>query len=216
MKDLIEQQVHGYRNGHQLLFASLKLPRQDQDTVDRLSDMAGPLRPAEVFSPYLTAYPLPSRSHFVFASTWQDLDAPRAGCVLTRSLLVPMPTWENLDTLDELIALLTPVELEGKTKLIKPANHVSDPLPPVLDQRTIELVEAMFLEGRQPIVFFESQEAEVITKRILLALWPSLRRNFAVCSFTLAPRKIDGRDLMILCLRPNRPERVLQIGLVVE
>jgi len=194
MKALIEQQVHGYRNGHQLLSTTLNLPRQDQDTVDRLSDMAGPLRPGEIFSPYLAAYPLPSRSHFVFARTWQDLEAPRAGCVLTRSLLVPMPTWANLDTLDELIALLTPVELEGKTKLPEPVKPESDPLPVVSDQRTVELVEAMFLEGRQPIVFFESQEAEAITKRILLALWPSLRRNFAVCSFTLAPRKIDGRD----------------------
>lgn len=194
MKALIEQQVHGYRNGHQLLSATLNLPRQDQDTVDRLSDMAGPLRPGEVFSPYLAAYPLPSRSHFVFARTWQDHEAPRAGCVLTRSLIVPMTTWESLDTLDELIELLIPVELEGKTKLPEPPDQGSDPLPAVSDQRTVELVEAMFLESRQPIVFFESQEAEVITKRILLSLWPSLRRNFAVCSFTLAPRKIDGRD----------------------
>jgi hypothetical protein len=194
MKALIEQQVHGYRNGHQLLSTTLNLPRQDQDTVDRLSDMAGPLRPGEVFSSYLAAYPLPSRSHFVFARTWQDLEASRAGCVLTRSLLVPMSIWENLNTLDELIALLTPVELEGKRKLTEPVKPGSDPLPVVFDQRTVELVEAMFLENRQPIVFFESQEAEAITKRVLLALWPSLRRNFAVCSFTLAPRKIDGRD----------------------
>lgn len=194
MKALIEQQIHGYRNGHQLLSATLNLPRQDQDTVDRLSDMAGPLRPGETFSPYLAAYPLPSRSHFVFARTWQDHEAPRAGCVLTRSLLVPMTTWECLDTLDELIALLIPVELERKIKLPEQGDPGSDPLPAVSDQRTVELVEAMFLEGRQPIVFFETQEAEVITKRILLALWPGLRRNFAVCSFTLAPRKIDGRD----------------------
>jgi len=194
MKALIDQQVHGYRNGHQLLSATMNLARQDQDTVDRLSDMAGPLRPGEVFNPYLAAYPLPSRSHFVFARTWQDLEAPRAGCVITKSLLVPMSVWENLNTLDELIALLTPVELEGKKKLTEPVKPGSDPLPVVLDQRTVELVEAMFLENRQPIVFFESQEAEAITKRVLLALWPSLRRNFAVCSFTLAPRKIDGRD----------------------
>lgn len=193
IKDRVAQQEHGYRNGHQLLSASLKLSRDDQDTVDRLSDMAGPLRPGETFSPYLTTYPLPGRSHYVVARTWQDLDAPRAGCVLTRSLLVPMDLWEVIDDLGELLALLLPMESDGKTS---PTGQVlaSQPPPIVQDRRTVELVEAMFLEGRQPIVFFEAPEAEAMAVRILTALWPSLRRTFSMCTFTLAPRKVDGRD----------------------
>lgn len=191
--DRVKQQEHGYRNGHQLLSASLKLPRDDQDAVDRLSDMAGPLRPGETFSPYLTAYPLPSRSHYVLARTWQDITAPRAGCVLTRSLLVPMPLWETIESLDELLALLIPIEQEGKVSSVV-SMHVSKPPPIVQDHRAVELMEAMFLEGRQPIVFFEAPEAEAMTVRVLTALWPSIRRNFSACTFALAPRKIDGRD----------------------
>jgi len=38
-----------------LIAASRRLPRQDQDLVDRLSDMAGQLRPGETFRSYLTA-----------------------------------------------------------------------------------------------------------------------------------------------------------------
>ncbi|HXO71602.1 MAG TPA: hypothetical protein VN838_21795, partial [Bradyrhizobium sp.] len=108
-EDRVDEQKHGYRSGHQLLAASIKLSREDQDTVDRLSDMAGPLQPGETFSPYLTSYPLPGGTHYVLARTWQDLAAPRAGCVLTRSLFVPMPMWERLDNLTSLLPhLLTP------------------------------------------------------------------------------------------------------------
>ena len=186
------QQDHGYRDGHQLLSSDLRLSRKDQDTVDRLSDMAGPLRPGETFDPYLTAYPLPSHSHYVVARTWQDLSAPRAGCVLTRSILVPMPAWQTMVSLDGLLSLLVPFQLGDKTKIKKPIS-CDRSLPKVKDPRTVELVEAVFLENRQPIVFFEAPEAEAITVRLLTALWPALRGKFAACSYTLSPRKIEGR-----------------------
>ena len=188
----VDQQEHGYRNGHQLLATSLTLPRDDQDTVDRLSDMAGPLSPGEIFSPYLTAYPLPSRDHYVVARTWQDVDAPRAGCVLTRSILIPMTLWETIENLDGLLALLLPPKPRGNARSTV-LSLCGTPPPIVHDTRVVELFEAAFLENRQPIVFFDTSEAEVITVRFLTALWPSLRRNFAVCTYTLAPRKIEGR-----------------------
>ena len=65
----IHQQEHGYRNGHELLSATIKLDREDQDAIDRLSDISGSLRPDEIFTPYLTGYPLPSRAYFVLART---------------------------------------------------------------------------------------------------------------------------------------------------
>ena len=186
------QQHHGYRDGHQLLSSNLSLSRNDQDTVDRLSDMAGPLRPGETFDPYLTAYPLPSHSHYVVARTWQDLSAPRAGCVLTRSVLVPMPAWQSMVNLDGLLSLLVPFQIGDKAETKDPIS-CDRSLPKVKDPRTVELVEAVFLENRQPIVFFEAPEAEAITVRLLTALWPALRRKFAACSYTLSPRKIEGR-----------------------
>ncbi|WP_426420949.1 hypothetical protein [Bradyrhizobium genosp. A] len=195
----IDQQEHGYRNGHQLLGASLRLPSEDQDTVDRLSDMAGSVRPGEVFEPYLTGYPLLSGTHYVLARTWQDREAPRAGCVLTRSLLVPMSYWESFANISQLTALLVPVDRDTKLASTSPAD-VRGILPKVEDARTVELVEALFLEKRQPIVFFETPEAEAIFTRLLSALWPGLRRNFAGCTFSLAPRKIEGRlfDLLFV------------------
>ncbi|MFZ2069133.1 MAG: hypothetical protein WAV27_24455, partial [Xanthobacteraceae bacterium] len=196
---LIDQQQHGYRSGHQLLGSSLRLPREDQDTVDRLSDMSGALRPGEAFSAYLTMYPLPSGTHYVIARTWQDVNAPRAGCVLTRSLLIPTSLWQNLESLASLVSLLTPIEPNEKTKALE-FVQTDAVLPLVSNESTTELVEAIFLENRQPVVVFDASDSEVepIVLRLLTALWPSMRRSFAVCTFALAPRKTGGREFDLM------------------
>lgn len=188
-----DQQLHGYRHGHQLLSASVKLPKQDQDLVDRMSDVAGPLRPGERFDPYLTCYPLPSGAHYVLARTWQDLDAPRAGCVRTRSLIVPMSEWM---TGIDVVGLAERLSRDGPSA---PAERVEDdrlsrPLPNVAVSQGIELVEALFLEDRKPIVVFDAASPESVTLRLLTAFWPSFRRTFAVSTFALSPRTLGGRN----------------------
>ena len=191
----VHQQAHGYRNGHQLLWGTIKLAREDQDTVDRLSDMAGPLRPGETFKPYLTGYPIPSGTFYVLARTWQDRAAPRAGCVLTRSLFIPMADWEVLEDLPSLIALLAPIDSAESSEPIQLAKRSkSGSIGLVSDPRTPEIVEALFLESRQPTVVFEAPEADLIAERLLMSLWPAMRRSFAVCTFALAPRKLGSRD----------------------
>jgi hypothetical protein len=194
----IEQQCHGYKSGHQLLAASTRLPRDDQDVVDRLSDVSGPLRPAETFDPYLTAYPLPSGIFYVVARTWQDLKAPRAGCVLTRSLLVPMAVWEAIEFPASLIELLTPVDRQENAV----ASIEFDPHPvqlsKVASKTAIALVEALFLESRKPIVLFDEIESTLIAERLLSAFWPAMRRVFSLCTMALSPRSVSGTpfDLM--------------------
>ena len=102
----IDTQIHGYRQGHELLASSASLSKADQAIVDRLSDIAGPLRPGEVFEPYLTTYPLPSGRHHVLARTWQDTGVPRAGCVKTFSLLIPKNDWASAQSLLPFVAML--------------------------------------------------------------------------------------------------------------
>lgn len=195
---VIEQQEHGYQKGHQLLSSSVKLAREDQDVVDRLSDISGQLRPKETFAPYLTAYPLPSRTFYVLARTWQDLDAPRAGCVLTRSLFVRMSAWEGLTTIQPLLELLTPVKRGEKARSLSLATPGRAVPPPVVEPYTVELTEALFLEARAPTLVMDTARAEGAAVRVLTAIWPRLRRNFAVCTYALAPRKIEGRDFDLL------------------
>ena len=188
----IKRQIHGYQGGHELLRGNVKLNREDQDLVDRLSDIAGPLRPGETFEPYLTTYPLPSEQFYVLARTKQDLDAPRAGCVLTASLFIPMEVWElNRSILGLVSVIPVPVRLEPN-KIIKPPSKAKFDL--IREKRLPEIVEALFLESRRPIVVFDSPDAESIALRVLNSLWPSRRRT-STCTRCLSPRKLKGREL---------------------
>ncbi|MBZ9772508.1 hypothetical protein [Mesorhizobium sp. CO1-1-8] len=193
---VIERQVHGYRQGHQLLASSAQLPKDDQSVVDRLSDVAGPLRPRERFESYLTAYPLPSAQHFVLARTWQDLTVARAGCVRTLSLIIPMTDWaeaEGISAYLDLVGIDRLPDDSDATQVVVRATP-AEPLPPATGFGGSDLLEALFLEEARPVVVLDAVDPDLIATRLLTALWPSLRRRFAVSTFALSPRKVAGRD----------------------
>ena len=183
--------MHGYRNGHQLLSSSVRLGIEDQDAVDYLSDLSGSLRPGERFGAYISAYPLPSGEYFAMAKTKQDMLAPRSGCVLTRTLLLPMDYWCDTASPTSIARILD----DGiGHRALRVRNNVE--YPPVVSSKNPiieELVEALFLEKRQAIVVFEPADADAIALRILAALWPVMRGSFSVCTYALAPRTLLGR-----------------------
>ncbi|WP_219847062.1 hypothetical protein [Burkholderia multivorans] len=197
---VIEQQVHGYRQGHQLLAGSVQLSREDQSTIDRLSDIAGPLRPRERFEPYLTGYPLPSGSHYVLARTWQDLTVARAGCVRTISLIIPVADWAAAESLSPFLDLLALGRLpeEGDAKRVTLQSTSMKPLPPAAEFNGSELLEALFLEDPLPVVVFDAVSSELVATRLLTSFWPSMRQQFAVSTFALSPRTIGGRDFSLV------------------
>ena len=203
----IDTQIHGYRQGHQLLSASAKLSKEDQSLLDRLSDMAGPLRPGEMFNPYLSGYPVPSGEYYVLARTWQDLSVSRAGCVCTFSLLIPSAVWSESSGIQGFIGLL---DLESAPDVAEPVEGVvsfREPLAVPLQFQGHELLEALFLEGGQPIAVFDAAEAEIVVARLLAAFWPALRARFAVSTLALSPRKIEGRNFdLVFAPKDARPK----------
>jgi len=192
-----EIQIHGYRKGHQLLASSVVLLKDDQAVIDRLSDVAGPLRPKEQFSPYITAYPLPSGHFYVIARTWQDNSVARAGCVLTMSVLVDAKLWSLSPPIQSLLRLLDPSRLPTEQDAVSVDLDASfdERLPSTPTFSASEMLEALFLEDAKPIVVFDAPTPELIAFRIIAALWPDIRRRFALSTFALSPRKIGGRDL---------------------
>ncbi|TYF82112.1 GAP1-N1 domain-containing protein [Klebsiella grimontii] len=207
----INIQIHGYRKGHQLLASSILLSKEDQATVDRLSDVAGPLRPKEQFEPYLTAYPLPSGTYYVIARTWQDHSVPRAGCVRTKSLLVDANVWANTPPLSAILELLDsselPYEIEAVLVQCKEKELVTETLPPISGFNASELLEALFLEEPKPVVIFDAPKPEQIALHLLVALWPNIRQKFTFSTFALSPRKIMGRDLDLVFSPSNAKAR---------
>ncbi len=200
-----EVQIHGYRKGHQLLASSIVLSKDDQAVVDRLSDVAGPLRPKEQFAPYLSAYPLPSGTYYVIARTWQDLTVPRAGCVRTKSVLIDAQAWSRKAPVIPILHLLGSVDLPAETEAIRIELEelLDEQLPPAPNFSASELLEALFLEDAKPVVVFDAPDPELIALRLLTALWPDIRRRFALSTFALSPRKIGGRDLDLVFAPAN-------------
>lgn len=200
-----EVQIHGYRKGHQLLASSVVLSKDDQVVVDRLSDVAGPLRPREQFAPYISAYPLPSGTYYVVARTWQDMTVPRAGCVRTKSVLLDATTWSRRPPLIPTLRLLGSAKLptEADAMRIELEERLEERLPPAPNFSASELLEALFLEDSKPVVVFDAPDPELIALRLLAALWPDIRRRFALSTFALSPRKIGGRDLDLVFAPSN-------------
>lgn len=190
---IVDQQLHGYNHGHELLSGSITLPPRDQDLVDRLSDIAGPIAPGERIPSYITCYPLSSGSHYVIARTWQDREAPRAGCVRTRSLLIPMAEWATAADPSALAGLATDAGPTQKLTKLSVELDGNKPLPPVEAAGT-EILEALFLEDSAPVAVFGSQSAEVIALRLLTSIWSSMRRRFTVSTFCNSPRTISKRS----------------------
>lgn len=193
----MREQVHGYRGGHRMLESSVRLDRRDQETIDRLSDIAGPLGPGERFAPYYTGYPLPSGQYYVLARTEQDLNAARAGCVLTHSIVIPQSDWES-DNPVRYFAVLQEIPTMHKELALRHAFVLPTSLPEMSGPLLFELTEALFLETRLPTVVFETKEAPMIAIRLTTALWPKIRSSFSFCTFTLAPRSIDTRPFDLL------------------
>lgn len=201
----IDIQVHGYWKGHQLLGSSIDLSKEDQATIDRLSDVSGPLRPKEQFSPYLSTYPLPSGDYYVVARTWQDLSVSRAGCVRTKSLIIDSRVWSSEPHLVNILELLESSELPTEQEAVFTELIVEDvKVSPINSTFNVsEIVEALFLEESKPIVVFDAPEPELVALHLLTAIWPSMRKRFALSTFALAPRKIGGRDFDLVFAPTN-------------
>ena len=154
--------------------------------------MAGPLRPGENFDPYLSAYPLPSSEYYVVALTEQDHAASRAGCVITNSLLVPQAYWVD-DAIPASLVELLKRPAEGGP-VLTPDKEPKRGLEPVTSPLLAELVEALLLQERRPVVVFDAPSPELIALRLLTALWPAMRRQFSLCTFALSPRTVGGES----------------------
>lgn len=219
MENRIEQLLHGYGRGHERLAGSVKLDPRDADLVGRLSDLSGTLSGEADFQPYLTAYPLPSGTHYAVAQTWPDRGAPRSGCVMTHTLLVPMSAWEQLREPSALVSLLrfperrvadpgydSPLPLHDSTSHVAPTP--GDPLAaPILD-----FVQRFFGDGTKPIVWFGRKQPSELVWPLLRGLWPKARARFSACTLCFQPRTLEDRPFDLMFAPAEAYPRFAKLG----
>lgn len=199
----VHQLLHGYRNGHELLAGSVRLPTIDAELIARLSDLSGTLQSDVRFEPYLTIYPLPSGAYYAIAKTWLDKDAPRSGCVLTRTALVSIADWQAGDVrLPDILNALSPPSRDDRSLIQQPLEiEISSfptyhlPVPPV---EVEAFVAKYFGEGIRPIVWLRDGDTSDILVSICHVLWPQLRKRFAACTLSLQPRSLSNAPFDLL------------------
>ncbi|MFO0842331.1 MAG: hypothetical protein U0797_08005 [Gemmataceae bacterium] len=197
----IHQLLHGYRKGHQLLEASTRLPPAAADLVAQASDLSGALPTGVTLKPYLTLYPVPDTGYYALARTWPDTKAPRSGCVLTHTLLVPAPLWAAADDPERFTRLHAEPGVTAHcytAALADSPGLATRPTPPAGGGAFEEFVRKFFGEGIRPIVWAGSDEAERIIWAVVRLAWPALRHRLAADSFSLQRRALPDRpfDLM--------------------
>ena len=198
--ETLHQLVHGYSHGHSLLAGSTELERKDMDLIARLSDLSGTLSPELEITPYLSLYPLPSQKFFAIARTWADELAPRSGCVLTHTILVPLKVWAEDDSPIRFAGALRVSSRDALAEYAIPIRSipnasrrcaVNEPLGNSFTQR-------YFGEGLTPLVWFGALDPELAAWCVIQALWPTLRARFACCTLALQPRALDERPFDLL------------------
>ena len=194
----VHQLLHGYRSGHGQIAASVRLPERDSELVARLSDLSGSLSSGLQLDSYLTVYPLPSRNFFAVARTWPDPEAPRAGCVLTHTLLFPVDVWsahKNVRSVNSLFRNPRSAPDHNFTQALALAHRspASDEITDLnIDpSASRHFVSRYFGKGIRPVVWFTTDHPDEILWRLLEHLWPRLRTVFSCCTFSLQQRTLE-------------------------
>lgn len=199
------QLLHGYRGGHGLLGGSIKLAGKDSELATRLSDLSGSLSSGLEIQPYLTCYPLPGGEFHAVARTWPDREAPRAGCVLTHTILIPREAW----VLFRNVRILNVCFRNIRTS---PSYSFTDPVEIDISGETDAasgemkfghdaartFVARYFGQGVRPIVWLNAENPDEYFWRLVEHLWPRLRSAFSCCTFSLQPRQLQDRPFDLL------------------
>jgi len=234
---VIDQALHGYRDGHRLLSSSLQPLGVDARTMLVLSDFSGPSTTTGQ-NGYLTGYPLEGSRKYVLARTWTAPEMPRPGCVWTHSLLIDFA---------DLAALASAIPLLGLfQRPAHPASHGTHanairlhpeappptsalPTPPLASA----IVSALYSEPRRKIVAKTSVPIidEMLLLEIWMQQWPRLRRSFRFCSAAGSDRSlkadafdlqlVDSTDRLVMSRFPEAIQAVtspstLEVSLLVE
>ena len=212
----LNQTLHGYADGHQLLASSVDLTSEQQALLLVMSDLSGPAFRSG-FDSYLTGYPLQNLNQYCFAQTWFAPELPRPGCVWTHTFLIrneDLARIKNLEILERLFR--RPNTLDDarryedrpffREELSEDGKYAFEDGRPVL--------AALYGTNRKIVVPSDSSRVyEAMVLRIYDQQWPRLRRSFRFCTGALSWRESEF-DLSVC--PPEETHSIGGSGLVVE
>lgn len=205
----IHQALHGYRDGHRLLQASLKLTSESASALLAVSDATGPAVKSG-FDSYLVGIGLPHDKLFALARTWFATELERPGCVWTHSLLLP---WDILGEIRRPGSLLRYFRRPLVSRVAEAAQEYSIPVEVLVEEQfasarpfldvglAASALSALYDPSRPPVVLFaeSSLEVEAFVMELWNRQWSSLRRNLSFCTGQLSERPETRRfDVQVI------------------
>jgi GTPase-associated protein 1, N-terminal domain type 1 len=207
-----QQTLHGYRDGHRLLQASLRLPQADDLELLTQSDNSDAT--SRGFSEILAGYPLPSGQWYALSMTWPAPELERPGCVWTHTLLLDLETLVGVEEPAAITnAFRRPVEADrhrsgSYTEPLKldPKLKQNPSVPQSLLPTTLW---ALYEPPRAGVNVQIPSLKPSVRRGLLLALWaqqwPELRMTFSFAEAPGTARRLGQRlfDIQVT-ERPNR------------
>lgn len=190
---LLNQALHGYEDGHQLLASSLELAPDDQAILLVMSDLSGPAF-RDGFESYLTGYPLRTSGYYCFARTWFAPERPRPGCVWTHTLIIRHADLARIQSFFSLDALFRrPGDQDRFDEYRDPLKFAEKPRDrSFIAQDARALFEGLYGSDRKIVIPGEnSRDYESLLLAIVEQQWPRLRRGFRFCTGALSLRETD-------------------------
>lgn len=200
----IDQALHGYNEGHRLIYGSLRLPQSDARTMLVLSDASasGSRIPSEG---YLTGYPLSETGRYVLARTWAAPEMSRPGCVWTHSLLIDFADLARMGSAFDLLECFRRPSFGGSSEYAARLEVAVKKMPtvfPIHDlRRAGQWISALYGKPKSKIIAErEGSGDDALVLAIWMQQWPRLRRAFRFCSFSTEDRSASGEffDLQLM------------------
>ena len=195
MTDIVlNQTLHGYADGHQLIASSIDLTRDQQTLLLVMSDLSGPAFRTG-FESYLTGYPLKASGFYCFARTWFAPELPRPGCVWTHTLIIRNEDLARIQSFSVLNDVFHRPEYPSaaeryESEIVLGSRAAKHPVLRTKDGR--EIIWGLYETERQIVVPTDAPRAyEEFVLALLDQQWPRLRRNFKFCTGALSIRETE-------------------------
>jgi hypothetical protein len=184
------QTLHGYSAGHRLLAHSPEVPAEALEILDRMTDLTGYLPMGFTYTAYHQGFPC--GSYYAFTTTWPDAQAPRAGAVLTHTLLIPLAA---LMVCPSPAAFTTHHRRPASAADVRPYEAVLEVAPPTAapPPAAAELLALYFGVAEQPILRVTPATDLALVAGLWATLPPRWRAEFRFCTLALHPIRVGGR-----------------------
>lgn len=214
----VEQALFGYREGHNLVAASVTLTPRVCQFIANVTDGSGPENSAG-FEAVFTGLPVPETNYYALFCTWPAPEMVRPGCVWSHVLLLDIADLSRIPDLSVLRKLCVrpgaPSNLPAYERPLVFVAHedVRVSRGPEDQQRAACVIPALYGQPEKGVVVLDDEclPWEVTVFGLWSQQWPRLRRNFSFSTGSLGDRRLAGVNFDIQ-IAPRRSRRIWERG----